>query len=148
MQHIICFAKIIIHFLLKRHKKLICINIRPFFFNLIVSIYGGYHEMPQKACERYISHVMAYARKFGENRAFQNFRTYKNGAIQKIYTWWDLERKIVRNWNYPNVRGISKFSSICHHVKNISFTCFLGHFMIPPVFQYDCWFLFNRIPFR
>ena len=76
------------------------------------------------------------------------FRVYKNGAIQKIYTWWDLERKIVRNWNYPNVRGISKFSSICHHVKNISFTCFLGHFMIPPVFQYDCWFLFNRIPFR
>ena len=22
---------------------------------------------------------------------------------------------------------------ICHHVKNISFTCFSGHFIIPPV---------------
>ena len=26
--------------------------------------YGGYYEMPQKACERYIFHVMAYAISF------------------------------------------------------------------------------------
>ena len=26
-----------------------------------LSIYGGYHEMPQKACERCIFHVMAFS---------------------------------------------------------------------------------------
>ena len=69
---------------MKRHKKLICINIRPFFFNLIVSIYGGYHEMPQKACERYISHVMAYARKFGKIGHFKIFEHIKMGQFKKF----------------------------------------------------------------
>ena len=41
-------------------------------------------------------------------------------------------QKMNRNWNY-SILGHFKNKCICHHVKNISFTCFLGHFIIPPV---------------
>ena len=41
-------------------------------------------------------------------------------------------KKRERNWNCSNFRHFKKIG-ICHHVKNISFTCFSGHFIITPV---------------
>ena len=66
-----------------------------------------------------------------ENWAFQNKRTNKNRAFQKKSTWWEFEQKRERNWKCSNFGHFKKIC-ICHHVKNISFTCFSGHFIIPP----------------
>ena len=78
-----------------------------------------------------------------ENWAFQNNRTYENRAFQKKSTWWEFEQKRERNWNSSNF-GYFKKICICHHVKNISFTYFSGHFMIPPVYYLSYIILFQH----
>ena len=96
--------------------------------------------MHWKACERYIFHVMAYAFLSESDRKMGHFKktnikkwgiwnaAFRNKAI--------LKQKRNRNWNEA-----FRKKCICHHVKNISFTCFLGHFIIPPV--YSKWIAWN-----
>ena len=67
-----------------------------------------------------------------KNGAFQNFLLQKNGAFRKKSTWLSLKREMNRKWNCSNL-GHFKIKCIWPHVKNTSFTCFLGHFMIPRV---------------
>ena len=55
----------------------------------------------------------------------------KNWAFQKISTWSILKLKMNRNWNF-SILGHFKLSK-CYHMTKSSFTCFLGHFMIPRV---------------
>ena len=68
------------------------------------------------------------------------FRIEKR-RISKKDTWLVLTRKreMNRKWNCSNLGYLKK--CIWPHVKNTSFTCFLGHFMIPRVL--DFWIL-NR----
>ena len=58
----------------------------------------------------------------------------ENEAFQKISTWSILKQKRNRKWNSTILRHF-KILCICHHVKYISFTCFLGQFMLPPVWR-------------
>ena len=67
-----------------------------------------------------------------KNGAFQEKRTEKSGAFREKSTWsiWKREknRKLI-----CSILGYFRKNCICSHVKNTSFTGFLGHFMIPPV---------------
>ena len=95
-------------------------------YRLNYNILGKYYEMPQKECERYIFRLMAYA--FFLNSHFQN-QIGKMGHFRKS-TWSIWKQKRNRKWNSSILRHFKK--CICHHVKNIAFTCFLGNFMILP----------------
>ena len=68
----------------------------------------------------------------GKNGAFQKIRTWKSGAFQKISTWSILKLKMNRKWN-SSILGHFKKLRKCYHMTKSSFTCFLGHFMIPRV---------------
>ena len=67
-----------------------------------------------------------------KNGAFQKIRTWKSGAFQKISTWSILKLKMNRKWN-SSILGHFKKLRKCHHMTKSSFTCFLGHSMIPRV---------------
>ena len=67
-----------------------------------------------------------------KNGAFQKIRTYKSGAFQEISTWSILKHKRNRKWNYSILGHFKKLRN-CYHMTKSSFTCFLGHFMIPRV---------------
>ena len=67
-----------------------------------------------------------------KNGAFQNFLLQKNGAFRKKSTWLSLKREMNRKWICSNF-GHFKIKGMWPHVKNTSFTCFLGHVMIPRV---------------
>ena len=64
-----------------------------------------------------------------------HFSVVKNGAFRKIDTWLVLKREMNRKWNCSNL-GHFKIKCIWPHVKNTSFTCFLGQFMILRVIQF------------
>jgi len=61
----------------------------------------------------------------------------KNGAFQRKNTWLIWKREINRKWK-SSILGHFKIKCIWPHVKNTSFTLFLGHFLVPRVY-------FNRI---
>ena len=88
--------------------------------------FTGYHEMPKKACERCIFHVIAFF-PFSESGR-------KSGAFQKISTWQIFEPKRNRKWISSILEHFKKLEK-CYHVKNTSFTCFLGHLMVSPVYK-------------
>ena len=62
--------------------------------------------------------------------------TFSSSKFLKCPIFESLEafEPISKNWKTETVRflGISKISSKCHHVQNISFTNFLGNFKYPP----------------
>ena len=78
----------------------------------------------------------------GKNGAFQEKRTEKSGAFREKSTWSILKREKNRKL-ICSILGHFRKNCICSHVKNTSFTCFLGHFMIPPVYVNNCW---DRLP--
>ena len=99
--------------------------------------------MPGKACERFIFHVMAYAYFFGMPKIrtlhsyskighFKIIEHMKIGHFKKRARDENSNKKTERIWKCSNFGHFKKIC-ICHHVKNISFTCFSGHFIIPPV---------------
>ena len=45
----------------KNNKETLADEIFIEIWLVIITIYGGYHEMPQKACERCIFHVIAFS---------------------------------------------------------------------------------------
>ena len=63
-----------------------CIT-NPTMCNTVV-IYGRYYEIPQKACERYIFHVMSYA--FFKCPKIENFHFFlsdsENGEMRHLKT--------------------------------------------------------------
>ena len=75
-----------------------------------------------------------------QNWAFKNNRTCENRAFQKKVR---DENSNKREWETESVRIFKKIC-ICHHVKNISFTYFSGHFMIPPVYYLSYIILFQH----
>ena len=79
--------------------------------------------------------IFPFSESDGKNGAFQEKRTEKSGAYQEKSTWsiWKREknRKLI-----CSILGHFRKNCICYHVKNTSFTCFLRHFMIPPVSFY------------
>ena len=58
----------------------------------------------------------------------------KNRGISKKNTW--LVWKMSRKWK-SSILGHFKIKCMWPHVKNTSFTCFLGHFMIPRVVSFS-----------
>ena len=69
-----------------------------------------------------------------KNGAFQNFRTQESWAFQGFSTWSILKQKRNRKWNY-SIFGHFKILWKCYHMTKSSFTCFLGHFKLPPVLR-------------
>ena len=56
----------------------------------------------------------------------------KNGAFRNFSTWSIF--KLERNWKWnSSIFGHFKILSKCYHMTKSSFTCFLGHFILPPV---------------
>ena len=53
--------------------------------------------------------------------------------FQKICTWSILKQKMNRKLNSSILGHFEKLWK-CYHMKNPSFTCLLGHLMVPPVF--------------
>ena len=53
-------------------------------------------------------------------------------AFQNFSTWSILKLKRNRKWN-SSIFGHFKILSKCYHMTKSSFTCFLGHFILPPV---------------
>ena len=53
-------------------------------------------------------------------------------SISRKSTWSDFEQPGDTYWKC-SILGHFKKKCICPHAKNISFTCFLGHFKEPPV---------------
>ena len=70
-----------------------------------------------------------------KNGAFQKIQAWKSGAFKKITTWTILKLKLNRKWN-SSILGHFKKLRRCHHMTKSSYTCFLGHFMIPHVKSY------------
>ena len=122
----------------------------------INKLYAGYHEMPQKVCERCIFHVRPYAFYFEmpQNRTLPfsvHFSVHFSISFCKWEKW-----GISKNSNIKN-RGISKKKHVTSfktrnepkmkvfdfgasqnkmHMasrEKTSFTYFLGHFMVPRV---------------
>ena len=56
----------------------------------------------------------------------------KNGAFQNFSTWSVLKLKRNRKWN-SLILGHFKIQCPCHLMSKSSFTCFLGHFILPPL---------------
>ena len=69
----------------------------------------------------------------------------KNGAFQNFSTWSILKQKRNRKWNY-SIFGHFKISWKCYHMTKSSFTCFLGHFILPPVNLSPSWLVKMKFP--
>ena len=110
------------------YVRLFCSNTFSFsLFFVRILIACSFFEMPNFICSIILKCPIFDSFLF-ENWAFQNNRTF-----QKKSTWWEFEQKRERNWKCSNFGHFKKIC-ICHHVQNISFTSFSGHFIIPPVY--------------
>ena len=102
-----------------------CDGIWPFIWNAPKSrnfIFGSFSVLKLITCL------------FFEMPHFSHFQNQigKNGAFQKIKTWSIQNQKRNRKWN-SSILGYFKKLLKFYHMTKSSFTCFLGHFMIPRV---------------
>ena len=115
-------------------------DLRSFRSNRTITFYGTlvtclFFEMPHFSIRKKFEmpHISLFQNEIGKMGHFKIFSYRKMGHFEKNDTWLVLKREMNRKWNCSNL-GHFKIKCIWPHVKNTSFTCFLGHFMIPRVF--------------